>query len=398
MKKINISKLIYQFALLACILLASLSHRVSHADILNDTDTVLNWAESFYPQIFPSHQTTQVVEPWLYRYYPETNIYVGTNTNDNSVYFLGGDWEDKSPRYINNLSNLLKVAQSGGDNSSSELFSITLPGFPHQIDFYNPIGATKALVFLHGGAGRSYIVAFDLGINLETNPPAMDTVNWAWLEEEKVLAVFPQGQTISSSFATTWNNHVMDSGQDDVAFLQTLSAYIRHQFLINEIYLGGFSMGGVMANRMWCESPETFSGYIAVAGPASSYYLSNPCKPSIFQPYLGIFGGMDPILQTEGNWNEPILSIAPILANGPSFVNPEIINEWESYQYRVQFACDEFPIDSDKISNGSTEAWHNCEERYELQFAPLGIHSIKSLEKETGSKIIDHIVNFTRKK
>jgi len=397
MKKIDISKLIYQFALVACILLTSLSHRIGHADILDDTDTVLNWAESFYPQIFPSHQATQRTEPWLYRYYPETNIYVGTNTNDNSIYFLGGDWEDRSPRYINNLSYLLKVAKSGGANSASELFSITLPGFPHQIDFYNPVGATKALVFLHGAIGRNYIVAFDLGINLAINPPAMDTVNWTWLENEKVLAVFPQGQAISG-IVTTWSNNVMDSGQDDVAFLQTLAAYIKHQFNTNEIYLGGFSMGGVMTNRMWCESPETFNGYIAVAGPPSAYYLSNPCKPSIFQPYLGIIGGLDPVLQTEGNWNEPIWSISPILTNGPGFINPDIINEWESYQYRVQLACGEFPIDSDKISNGATEIWRNCGERYELQYALFGSHSIKSLEQETGSKIIDQTINFTSKK
>lgn len=381
--------------LLTCILLTSLSHRIGHTDILNDTDTVLNWAESFYPQIFPSHQATQGTELWLYRYYPETNIYVGTNTNDNSIYFLGGDWEDRSPRYINTLSSLLKVAKSGGSNSASELFSITLPGFPHQIDFYNPVGATKALVFLHGGAGRSYIVAFDLGINLEINPPAMDTVDWTWLENEKVLAVFPQGQSITN-YATTWNNHVSDSGQDDVSFLQILAHYIKVQFNINEIYLGGYSSGGHMTNRMWCESPETFNGYIAVAGPPSAYYLSNPCKPSIFQPYLGIVGGMDSVLQTEGNWNELIWSTLPILVIGTSSVDPDMINEWISYQYRVQLACGESPIDSDKTNDGSTEIWRNCGERYELQYALLGTHSLKSLENETGLKIIGHFVNFTR--
>ena len=78
------------------------------------------------------------------------------------------------------------MAKRGGGNSASELFSITLPGFPHQIDFYNPVGATKALVFLHGAIGRNYIVAFDFGINLDINPPAMDTVNWTWLDKAKV--------------------------------------------------------------------------------------------------------------------------------------------------------------------------------------------------------------------
>lgn len=151
-----------------------------------------------------------------------------------------------------------------------------------------------------------------------------------------------------------------------------------------------------MTNRMWCESAETFSGFIAVAGPPSVYYLSNPCKPSIFQPYLGIVGGMDSVLQIEGNWNKPIWTTAPILVLGTSSVDPDMINEWISYQYRVQLACGEFPVDSDKVSNGSTKIWRNCGERYELQYALLGTHSLKSLEEETGLNIIDHFVNFTR--
>lgn len=383
--------------LLACITLTGIYHGMSYADVLDDTNTVLDWSESFYPQLFLGHQVTQNAEPWLYRYYPEAKIYVGTNTNDNSVYILDEDWEDNTPRYIDNLSSLLKVAQSGGGNSVSELFSIALPGFPHQIDFYNPVGATKALVFLHGGGGRNYLIASELGINLVKDSPTIETVNWEWLEREKILAVFPQGQAISE-FGYTWNNHVMNSGQDDVAFLQTLAAYIKSQFNIEEIYLGGHSNGGMMANRMWCESPGAFSGYIAVASPPSSYYLSTPCAPSIFQPYLGIIGGMDPILRTEGNWNDLVWSIAPILANGPGFVNPGLVNEWVAYQTRVQLACGEFPKDSDKISDGATEIWRNCGERYELQHVLSGSHDIGSLEEETGLRIIDHIANFMSKK
>ena len=55
-----------------------------------DTARLFTWAESTYPQFFPGHQTTQSIEPWLYRYYADTGIYTGVNKNDVGVYLLGG--------------------------------------------------------------------------------------------------------------------------------------------------------------------------------------------------------------------------------------------------------------------------------------------------------------------
>ena len=42
--------------------------------------------------------------------------------------------------------------------------------------------------------------------------------------------------------AYTWSNHVMNSGQDDVAFLRVLADYIRHHHL--KLYLSGHSNYG----------------------------------------------------------------------------------------------------------------------------------------------------------
>ncbi len=384
--------------LFVCTLLNVYAINIVSATTLDDTDKVLNWAESFYPQYFPTHQTTQSVEPWLYRYYPETDVYVGTNTNDNSVYVLGGPWGNTSPKYIDGLSNLQEVAQSGGGILTSELLSIALPGFPHHIDIYSTAGATKAVVFLHGGGGYNYQFAFDLGINLVNDHPATDTVNWAWLENEKILAVFPQGQAISDA-GYTWNNHVMDSGQDDVTLLQTLAAYIKSRYGISSIYLAGHSNGGMMANRMWCESSEAYSAYVAIAGPVSSYYRTTPCQPSVFQPYYGLVGEMDSVLQVKGNWNAPTWSINPILTGFTEgyFVNEILVGEWNSYLIRVQHACGETPINTDKISDGSVETWNNCGDHFKLQHILLGGHIINSLEAATGSKIIDLIVAFINK-
>lgn len=56
------------------------------ADLSSDTETLLNWAENTYPAYFPNHQATQSIEPWLFRFYPDTGIYAGVNKGDNKVY------------------------------------------------------------------------------------------------------------------------------------------------------------------------------------------------------------------------------------------------------------------------------------------------------------------------
>ncbi len=89
-----------------------------------DTETLLNWAESTYPQLFPSHQATQSSAPWLYRFYPEAQVYVGVNTSNNGVYVLGGPWGNAAPTYIDSLSNL--IAQAGGGKLAN-VASLVIP-------------------------------------------------------------------------------------------------------------------------------------------------------------------------------------------------------------------------------------------------------------------------------
>ncbi|MFO7580625.1 MAG: hypothetical protein R6W74_10535 [Nitrosomonas halophila] len=88
------------------------------ADLSSDTETLLNWAERTFPELFPAHQATHLVEPWRFRYYPQTNIYAGINTQDQNVYVLGGPWGYDNPTQISPVSTLLAdITQSGGDGS-----------------------------------------------------------------------------------------------------------------------------------------------------------------------------------------------------------------------------------------------------------------------------------------
>ncbi|MDR4518783.1 MAG: hypothetical protein MRK00_15545 [Nitrosomonas sp.] len=113
--KLN-SKNFFQ-AILAAILFTQI--QLTFADTADDTATVLNWAENKFPEVFPGHRATQNISPWLFRFYPETAVYVGVNTNDNNVYVLGGPWGD-TPTRVDSLANLVNlVRKSGGGGISA---------------------------------------------------------------------------------------------------------------------------------------------------------------------------------------------------------------------------------------------------------------------------------------
>ncbi len=77
-----------------------------------NVDCLFNWAQTFYPKLFsPQVSDLQFFEPYLYRYYSETNSYLGVSSVDNHVYYLGS--EDVSPRDLGDLSLWLAEAGCG---------------------------------------------------------------------------------------------------------------------------------------------------------------------------------------------------------------------------------------------------------------------------------------------
>ena len=70
------------FSLLTLFCCYSLPVKDSKADLATDTEIIFDWAEKKFPQFFPfSSAPTQFSDPWLYRYYPLTDVYVGVKTN-----------------------------------------------------------------------------------------------------------------------------------------------------------------------------------------------------------------------------------------------------------------------------------------------------------------------------
>ncbi|MGZ4955426.1 MAG: esterase/lipase family protein [Methylobacter sp.] len=75
-------------------------------------ECVLNWAQTFYPNLFsPLVSGVQSVSTFTYRYYPNTNAYVGFSSADNHIYYLGPN--DVSPQDQGDISVWLKESGCG---------------------------------------------------------------------------------------------------------------------------------------------------------------------------------------------------------------------------------------------------------------------------------------------
>lgn len=287
----------------------------------------------------------------------------------------------------------------GGDSGSTQppaavdqLVTTTMNGDPLQtVDIYNTAGATRAIVLLHGGAGNKSAVAYQVGLNSDTSTTTFSTINWAWLDANKVMLVVPQGQHIASEpNATTWRNYAMNSGRDDVAFLQALAAKIRTDYGISNITLMGHSMGGVMTNRMWCESPNTFNAYVSLAGPASSEFNNGatPCNPGIAaKPYMGIIGDSDEVMQTAGVWEAATWTVNPVVvqASVTAWDNNVVIGEFHQQQTRTNIVCNDTLASQAFVHSGNVDTWTSCAGKLVLKRVLGAEHGVASIDTQMGT-------------
>lgn len=308
---------------------------------------------------------------------------------------------------LSSLMALALVACGGSDDDDTSSPPLTvpatntlttdlvLPGFNSAIDIYQPAGATRAVVLLHGGLGNKNQIAYNFGVRLDAELPNASNVNWAWLQANKVIVVTPQGQAIDEAkVATTWSNGAMVSGQDDMAFLQTLASHLRSTYGITELYLMGHSMGAVMTNRVWCQASESYTGYAAFAGPASHLYTGSTCAPASQRPYYGIAGEQDNVLQVTGNWSAATWTLNPLLTSGPAFTDPVLLGEWAQFVARSQRLCSETPrLDAGSVS-GTVESWSSCNSHLRVQHDLAVDHDLGMPEANHGTRLLDAAIGF----
>jgi len=82
----------------------------------SDAEKLFDWAETTYPQYFPSHVGTQTAGDVLYRFYAGTGIYLRVR-QDESVYVEGGAFG--AEHYVDTMANLLKLVSNTGSNATA---------------------------------------------------------------------------------------------------------------------------------------------------------------------------------------------------------------------------------------------------------------------------------------
>ena len=73
----------------------------------NSADCLFAWAEKNYPQLLPTGATSQTTATYYYRYYKNTNSYVGISSADNHVYYLAANGNIQD---LGNFTNWLATA------------------------------------------------------------------------------------------------------------------------------------------------------------------------------------------------------------------------------------------------------------------------------------------------
>ena len=304
------------------------------------------------------------------------------------------------------LSGLSACGGSSSDSTSpappatppavDQVVTTSVSGYPHAVDVYQTAGATRAVVVLHGGGGDKTAIAYQLGMNASATSATLGTVNWGWLDAHKVMLVLPQGQHLSTeSKATTWSNRAMNSGVDDVAFLQALAAKIRADYGIADVSVMGHSMGGVMTNRMWCESPQTFDAYVSLAGPASASFnnAATPCQPgsAAAKPYMGVIGDSDEIMQTAGVWDAATWTVDPtvVIAAFTAWDNNIVIGELHQQQTRTSILCSGTLDPNAFVAEGNVDTWSSCGGKLVLKRVRGGEHGVASLDAQMGAGSTD---------
>ena len=318
---------------------------------------------------------------------------------------------------------------------------LTLPGYPHKFDLFVPSSAPLyGIVFLHGGGGNKTGAEISLGL----------TVQWAE-EHHVVVAVpqgqsvdtcgehkFSLCMAVVSVVASvlcicehcffsysrspwpffcccnccffsfyvyivrdggliytakkpckafTWSNYVMTSGQDDVAFLRVLAAYIHANHHPSKLYLSGHSNGGMMTNRMWCDTgSKIFDAFVAFDGPASELY--NPDPPASgsssrlnylpclvpsgdanrVPPFLSVVAFEDNVVgntpeqnMAENIWTLPLKTY--ILA-AYAYTHRGLLNDWFTYErLRAPLVCGQSPNRKQVYTRSNIDMWSACEGR-----------------------------------
>lgn len=147
-------------------------------------------------------------------------------------------------------------------------------------------------------------------------------------QQRGFIVVFPQAY----GYARQWNAGVCCGdasveGVDDVAFVARIIDAVASEHPIDpdRVYVGGFSMGGTMSNRLACDLADRFA---AIATLPGTFYATS-CRPSRPVSVIALHGTADTKMPFYGG-------------KGPTSPNPDQVQpavESVIEGWRARFAC-----------------------------------------------------------
>ena len=136
-----------------------------------DASSFLNWAELTYPSLFEAPQSNKTIDVWTYRYYPKTDIYLGTNTSGDVLGLVGkggGQYDAYPLGKLVDFScsvfpadcakpNAAPVANAGADQSVVFNAAVTLDGSTSADANSDPLTYSWTLTSKPAGSSASLV-------------------------------------------------------------------------------------------------------------------------------------------------------------------------------------------------------------------------------------------------
>lgn len=146
-----------------------------------------------------------------------------------------------------------------------------------------PVDA-DVFVVLHGSGGTAVETSESSGFNVLA-------------DRDKFLVVYPQGFGVTPD----WNGggccgEASAAQVDDVGFVERVVKDVKREFSVGDVFVVGFSSGGVMAYRVGCE----LSGVVSGVGVSSGSLTLDVCVNDARIPLLHIHGSDDEIVYIDG--------------------------------------------------------------------------------------------------
>lgn len=201
------------------------------------------------------------------------------------------------------LATVLALALSLSVMGGAAAAQTVTAGVPTQLKFqyggetrtytiYVPrsLSATKsrsAFILLHGrgGSGKGIMSASKLN---------------ALADSEGFVAIYPE-----TPGGRSWSDgRTVKGDNDDLGFILKVVDSVVAENAVNpaQVYIGGASSGGFMAERMACEASESFMA-VGVVSALLSTELAFSCAPTKNLPMVYFSGTADPVVPfVGGNW------------------------------------------------------------------------------------------------